>query len=353
VIALVVLVVILGGALVAVLATGSEEAAAAEVRTEPVSTSGRNPFMPSVGTDEPDVTPPPDTAGTFPADTPGLYGGTMREGSCDADALVRFLEANPDKAAAFASVLGIQVADIRSYVATLTPVVLRTDTAVTNHGYANGRATTIPAILQAGTAVMVDKYGTPRVKCYCGNPLTPPKVYKDPVYVGPRWPTFTPTSITIIQQTTVIIDIFVLVDPATGEAFSRPAGTDGADDGPAPEDTTSTSTSSTTSTTQRTTASTLPSSANYEITITGGAGDCAPFSTTSTASYSNGTITFQAREPLSGPVAPDGTFSFDVSSGTSSDHIEGRIDANGLTAHVDEAVAGTTCGYEITGTRVG
>ena len=29
-------------------------------------------------------------------------------------------------------------------------------------------------MLQSGTAVLVDRYGTPRVKCNCGNPLTKP-----------------------------------------------------------------------------------------------------------------------------------------------------------------------------------
>ena len=165
---------VVGGALAVVLASGDDEAAASEVVREPVSSSGANPFMQSVGTDEPDVTPPPDTGGTFEGSTPGLYGGTMNQGSCDAEQMIAFLEANPDKAAAWADVLGIEVSEIRSYVATLTPVVLRSDVYVTNHGFANGRATTVPAVLQAGTAAFVDQYGFPVVKCYCGNPLTRP-----------------------------------------------------------------------------------------------------------------------------------------------------------------------------------
>ena len=166
--------VVVGGALAVVLASGGDEAAASEVLREPVSSPGANPFMESVGTDEPDVTPPPDTGGTFEGSTPGLYGGTMAQGSCDAEKMVAFLEANPDKAAAWAGVVGIQASEIRSYVATLTPVVLRSDVYVTNHGFTNGRATTVPAVLQAGTTVFVDDHGFPVVKCYCGNPLTRP-----------------------------------------------------------------------------------------------------------------------------------------------------------------------------------
>jgi hypothetical protein len=45
-------------------------------------------------------------------------------------------------------------------------VLLRSDTVVTNHGFANGCSTTIPAVLQAGTAVLVDDKGVPVTKCY-------------------------------------------------------------------------------------------------------------------------------------------------------------------------------------------
>ena len=72
--------------------------------------------------------------------------------------------------------LGITPEGIGDYVATLTPVVLLSDTVVTNHGFKNGHATTLTSVLQAGTAVMVDPQGVPRVKCNCGNPLTPPQV---------------------------------------------------------------------------------------------------------------------------------------------------------------------------------
>jgi hypothetical protein len=232
--AIALLAVIVGlGAVVAVVAlSGGDEAEAEVVDLEATSTAGENPFMPSVGTDETSVTPPADTGGTFSGDTAGLYGGTLNVASCDATQMVTFLQQNPDKAAAWAGVLGTTVAQIPTYVSELTPVILRSDTYVTNHGFANGRATTIPAVLEAGTAVFVDKYGTPVVKCYCGNPLTPFPKYGKVSYSGPRWGTFTPTSITIIQKTTVIIDTFTLVDPRTGESFTRPRGGNGTNDTP-------------------------------------------------------------------------------------------------------------------------
>jgi hypothetical protein len=255
IVALVVL-VIGGAAAVFVVASGSDDSASAgEVFLEPVSTSGDNPFMPSAGTDEGGVTPPPavtastGSVATYSGDLPGLYGGTRNNAACDGAKIVSFLGSNADKARAWADALGISTASIGSYVASLTPVILRADTWVTNHGFENGLANEIPAVLQAGTAVLVDKYGVPVVKCFCGNPLTAPRVYSSPKYTGPRWPAFTPSSVTVIQKTTVIIDTFTLVDPKTGDTFTRPAGSTGGRDGDGPTSSTTTTTPPTTTTT--------------------------------------------------------------------------------------------------------
>jgi hypothetical protein len=226
------LLVVAGAAVGIVTIFASGKAVAAEVNKEAISSAGANPFMPPVGTDQPNVTPPPNTAGSFPANTPGLYGGTLNKSSCDAAAMVAFLQANPAKAAAWAAVQGIDVSAIGSYVAELTPVILRTDTYVTNHGFQDGKANPLTSVLEAGTAVLVDKYGQPRVKCYCGNPLKPVVVPSEPQFVGASWPGFSQTNITIIQETTVVINTFTLVDPATNQVIERPAGTSGASDKP-------------------------------------------------------------------------------------------------------------------------
>jgi len=106
---------------------------------------------------------------------------------CDAEQLISFLKANDDKAKAWVEALNadpnlrwekgaLTVADIPAYVAKLTPTILRADTLVLNHGYKNGKPTYLNTVLQKGSAVMVDQYGVPRVRCYCGNPLATPKV---------------------------------------------------------------------------------------------------------------------------------------------------------------------------------
>jgi hypothetical protein len=209
---------------------GSSEVAAA-----PVSTPGPNPFTAAAGKDMSGVKPPAAAASSsggpasYNADLPGLYGGTRNYAACDAVKLVSFLEQNPSKASAWAATLGIQTSQISDYVSGLTDVVLRTDTRVTNHGYVNGVADPIQSVLEAGTAVFVDRYGRPVIKCFCGNPLTAPVLYSAPTYTGPLWTGFSTTHITIIRQSTTIIDTFTLYDPRNGKIFTRTPGAHGHD----------------------------------------------------------------------------------------------------------------------------
>jgi hypothetical protein len=201
----------------------------------PISTAGANPFTPKVGNDKRGLKPPRAAASstgapaTYVASLPGLYGGTRNYSTCDAQKLIAFLEQNPAKAAAWASTLGISTTGIARYVSGLTPVLLRTDTRVTNHGYINGVADPIQSVLEAGTAVFVNDYGQPVVKCYCGNPLTAPVLYSAPVYTGPLWTSFTTINITIIERSTTVINTYTLYDPGSGMEFKRTPGIHGHD----------------------------------------------------------------------------------------------------------------------------
>jgi hypothetical protein len=218
------------GAFVVLFGTGTF--ADADIHTEPGPNPGVNPFMPAAGDYHPGVTPPPGAGGTFTGNTSGLYGGTLNDSTCDRQAMINFLIAHPDKGAAWAQVQGINQADLPNYIASLTPVFLRSDTAVTNHGFMDGHATTLHSVLQAGTAVLVDKYGVPRARCFCGNPLTPPDPPATKRYVGPTWSGFSPTSVTTITPAATPITEFTLVNPYTNEIIYRPAGTAGDQDRP-------------------------------------------------------------------------------------------------------------------------
>ena len=144
---------------------GATEAADAQTITfqEPED-PGEDPF-----------TPPADVEGDETVEVSQPFGGSGSNRVCDRDKLIKFLEENPEVMAEWARVLDLQpeIGAVKKYIAKLHPVTLTRDTQVTNHALTNGRAVPFQAILQAGTAVLVDEYGVPVVRCYCGNPLGP------------------------------------------------------------------------------------------------------------------------------------------------------------------------------------
>ncbi len=155
----------------------------------------------------------------------GIYGGTLDETACDGSQLVSFLEAEPRKATAWASVIDIEPTDIAPYVAGLTPANLAVDTRVINFSFANGASVPRHAVLQRGNAVMVDPRGVPRVNCYSGNPLKEPTAVEgEESFSGSRWPAFDAGAVVVIQPAEEAVEEFQLVDIETGETFTRPVG---------------------------------------------------------------------------------------------------------------------------------
>ncbi|MER6347182.1 DUF6777 domain-containing protein [Streptomyces sp. NPDC001595] len=223
--------------------SGSEK----EVFLQAASKQGPDPYTASTAnksTTEP-VTPSPVTsspAGTttagnrvqaVPGGEPGLYGGTQKVAACDVEKQIRYLTENAAKNKAFASVLGIQPSDVPARLRSYTPVQLLMDTRVTNHGYRDGEATEYQAILQSGTAVLVDDRGVPRVRCACGNPLTEP-VQQQSGYkrTGDSWPSFNPSQVVVVQPAEQVVKVFVLHDTENDEWIARPRGDDGDKDKP-------------------------------------------------------------------------------------------------------------------------
>jgi hypothetical protein len=201
---------------------GRPTAPVAQVQLESTSSAGTSPFMSPVGVDRSDLSPPAGSTGDFSGDTPGLFADNGDKPSCDAPALTAALGSDPVKAAAWAEALGIRTEETAAYVATLTPVVLRSDTAVTSHGYENGSFSAYPAVLQAGTAVFVNGHGEPRVKCFSGNPLTESTSPAQATYVGPGWGHFQPSSVSVIRPAPAVINNYVVIDVEHGRPASRP-----------------------------------------------------------------------------------------------------------------------------------
>lgn len=157
--------------------------------------------------------------------TPGLYGGSNDLGTCNVAQLKSFLASNPDKANAWVGAFNadptlswpggtLTVADIPAFIDLLTPIVLVSDTMVTNHGFEGGVATPLQSVLQRGTAVLVDQYGVPRVKCYCGNPLLAPNTPAEPKFEGKTWEGFDPTKVVVVVPNNSPIVEFQIRIPA-------------------------------------------------------------------------------------------------------------------------------------------
>ncbi|MFJ4779962.1 DUF6777 domain-containing protein [Streptomyces sp. NPDC088762] len=216
---------------------GSAGAESQEVHLQPVASAGPHPFTASSATGEsaPVQPPLPNPTGegirTVNAATPGLYGGTERLGSCDIEQQVRYLTSDDAKARAFAEASNIEQAKLPDFLRGLTPVVLRADTRVTNHGFRDGTADGFQAVLQAGTAVLVDEHGMPRVRCACGNPLLSPRAPKgSPVQKGEPWSGYQPNQVIVIEPTTQVINNLLIVNVADNTWIERKRGDDGAQD---------------------------------------------------------------------------------------------------------------------------
>ncbi|MCX4529444.1 MULTISPECIES: DUF6777 domain-containing protein [unclassified Streptomyces] len=208
-----------------------------EVHLQPVASAGPDPFTASSATREsaPVQPPLPNPTGqgirTVNAATPGLYGGTQRLGSCDVEQQLRFFSEDSAKARAFAEAADVEEEKIPDFLRGLTPVVLRADTRVTNHGFRDGRPAGFQSVLQAGTAVLVDGHGMPRVRCACGNPLLAPRAAKgSPVYKGDAWNGYQPNQVVVIEPTIQTIENLVIVNIANNTWIERKSGDDGARD---------------------------------------------------------------------------------------------------------------------------
>ncbi|MFJ9008271.1 DUF6777 domain-containing protein [Streptomyces canus] len=206
--------------------------AAAKTGPDPFTEStAKDSSAPPVSASPTDTSEPANAVRGVDGGAPGLYGGTRNVSSCDVEEQVKALQADPSKNSAFASVAGVQPTGVPAYLRSLTPVQLRMDTRVTNHGYRDGAATSYQAVLQAGTAVLVDSHGVPRTRCACGNPLTPPVAQQaTPKPTGDTWPSYHPSNVVVVAPSTTVINIFVIYDPDHHDWIARHRGDTGGKD---------------------------------------------------------------------------------------------------------------------------
>ncbi|MBC2905696.1 hypothetical protein H4N64_29825 [Streptomyces sp. PSKA01] len=295
---------------------GGGSGSGGEVFLQAAGKSGPDPFTASTATDSsaPPVTPAP-TGATESANAvrgvdgaaPGLYGGTRNVASCDVEKQIKFLQADQAKNKAFASVADVDPSGVPAYLRDLTPVQLRMDTRVTNHGYRDGGATSYQAVLQTGTAVLVDDRGVPRVRCACGNPLTPPVAQQSaPKATGDSWPSYKSSNVVVVAPATVVINVFVVYDPENDDWFNRhPGDTGGKDqktDPPARQPSPSTTVPPTTSPSPGTTTP-------CPATPTGSETPCPPTSTTPSGQIPPPASEPPTSQPTAEPESPGTTTS--------------------------------------------
>jgi hypothetical protein len=161
--------------------------------------------------------------------TPGTYGAAADGEVCDVPLLVGRLAANPLVAEAWALVHGITVPGIEGFAAGLTPVILLGDTLVMDHGYDSGKILPRRAVLQRGTAVLVDGRGRPAVRCLSGSPLlAAPSLSGEVAARGAAWPGFAAGRLSEVVPADREVAEFVLLDVATGLPLRRVPGVAGA-----------------------------------------------------------------------------------------------------------------------------
>ena len=297
---------VLGGGIYVFASSGTPGSAAGEIFLEPADALGAEPFLNQLRTPVPTIVlarqllPDERKNGTasLSGGTIGLYGGTLNNNLCDRDELTEFLVNNPTHGRAWASVQGITIEQIPTYIANLTPMQLRLDTRVTNHGYQDGNPTPHQAVLQAGTAVLVDRTGVPKARCACGNPLLAPQPVTN-TYNGTPWAGFDNQQLLRITPHDTDLTTFTLHDATTNTLFNRPTGTNGDQDKPLTQPAPKPATATTSSTTAK--------PAPPITTTTNGITSPTPTSSTSTSATSTSSTSSTSRPLATTPTLPPST----------------------------------------------
>ncbi|UYQ65913.1 DUF6777 domain-containing protein [Streptomyces peucetius] len=209
----------------------SSAATGPEPFTASTASPGRPPALPRVASAPKSPSGGGVTLRTMSGSAPGLYAGTQEVAACDVAAQAGLLVTDKDKARAFAEGAGVEPSGIGAFLRGLTPVLLRTDVRVTGHGFHDGSAVARQSVLQAGTAILVDQYGAPRVRCASGTPLKKPvPVGARMVTTGTAWPGYRADRTLVVKPAAQPVNNLLLVSVVDNGWIERPSGTTGEDD---------------------------------------------------------------------------------------------------------------------------
>ncbi|MFH8926796.1 DUF6777 domain-containing protein [Streptomyces pristinaespiralis] len=209
----------------------SRSAPGPEPFTASTVTAGEPPALPTVATAPKSPSGGGVTLRTLSGATPGLYAGAQESASCDIGRQAGLLASDKRKAKAFAEAAGVEHSGVAAFLRGLTPVVLRADVRVTGHGFHDGSAVARQSVLQAGTAVLVDEYGAPRVRCASGAPLEQPVAIRTaPANKGEPWSGYRADRVIVIKPAAQAVNNLLLVSVVDNGWIERPSGTEGEDD---------------------------------------------------------------------------------------------------------------------------
>lgn len=201
--------------------------AAAVVGTAPFSATNYGPEL-DTSISLPAMEALPDSGTSLSAlvlhgSNPDLYMRSVEgvENFCNRDGIADFFAGDPAAAAAFvaafageASAPAFEASTIAESIRELGRAQLVSDTLVVQHGYVDGGAVPLPAVLQKGTWVLLDDHGVPRVKCNGANPLTVAEAAAGTtVFTGSAWADFDPSRIVSIQPTPEVLRFFIVHSP--------------------------------------------------------------------------------------------------------------------------------------------
>ena len=153
---------------------------------------------------------------TLVGGTSRLYAASQRRDACDVEELITGLTGQPSKAEAWAEVQGIDADELPAFIRSLTPVLVTGDFVVTNHGFRAGSFVPKLSVLQAGTAVLVDARGVPRMRCLCGNPLLEPQEAENVRFVGEEWDGFSEEALARVSPADSELTELVVLDVDSG-----------------------------------------------------------------------------------------------------------------------------------------